>query len=104
MTASRCRPSPASGGSSSPTTNSRQLLVDAFTSAEDKTFFTHGGIDYPGLVGAVGDYISKVGSGERARGGSTITQQVAKNLLPATSYSVTRKIKEAFLARRLERR
>src|SRR5687768_5848350 len=80
-----------------------QQLVDAFTSAEDKTFFTHGGIDYPGLVGAVGDYISKVGSGERARGGSTITQQVAKNLLLGDEYSVTRKIKEAFLARRIER-
>jgi len=79
-----------------------QQLVDAFTSAEDKTFFTHGGIDYPGLVGAVGDYISKVGSGERARGGSTITQQVAKNLLLGDEYSVTRKIKEAFLARRIE--
>src|SRR5688572_7061017 len=77
-------------------------LIDAFTSAEDKTFFTHGGIDYPGLVGAVGDYISKVGSGERARGGSTITQQVAKNLLLGDEYSVTRKIKEAFLARRIE--
>jgi penicillin-binding protein 1A len=79
-----------------------QTLVDAFTSAEDKTFFTHGGIDFPGLVGAVGDYISKVGSGERARGGSTITQQVAKNLLLGDEYSVTRKIKEAFLARRIE--
>ncbi len=79
-----------------------QPLIDAFTSAEDKTFFTHGGIDYPGLVGAVGDYISKVGSGARARGGSTITQQVAKNLLLGDEYSVTRKIKEAFLARRIE--
>jgi penicillin-binding protein 1A len=79
-----------------------QPLIDAFTSAEDKTFFTHGGIDYPGLVGAVGDYLSKVGSGERARGGSTITQQVAKNLLLGDEYSITRKIKEAFLARRIE--
>jgi penicillin-binding protein 1A len=79
-----------------------QTLVDAFTSAEDKTFFKHGGIDYPGLVGAVGDYISKFGSGARARGGSTITQQVAKNLLLGDEYSVTRKIKEAFLARRIE--
>ncbi len=101
-TASRCRPSPASGGSSSSYDEFPQQLVDAFTSAEDKTFFTHGGIDYPGLVGAVGDYISKVGSGERARGGSTITQQVAKNLLLGDEYSVTRKIKEAFLARRIE--
>jgi penicillin-binding protein 1A len=80
-----------------------QQLVDAFTSAEDKTFFTHGGIDYPGVLGAVGDYVRKAGSGERARGGSTITQQVAKNLLLGDEYSVTRKVKEAFLARRIER-
>ena len=54
------------------------------------------------LVGAVGDYIRKVGSGTRARGGSTITQQVAKNLLVGNEYSVTRKIREAFLARKIE--
>ncbi|HEY5721852.1 MAG TPA: PBP1A family penicillin-binding protein [Allosphingosinicella sp.] len=77
-------------------------LVNAFLAAEDRTFFSHGGIDWPGLVGAVGDYVSKVGSGERARGGSTITQQVAKNLLLGDEYSVTRKIREAFLARRIE--
>jgi penicillin-binding protein 1A len=77
-------------------------LVNAFLSAEDRTFFRHGGIDYPGMAGAVFDYISKAGSGERARGGSTITQQVAKNLLLGDEYSVTRKIKEAFLARRIE--
>jgi penicillin-binding protein 1A len=79
-----------------------QILIDAFTSAEDKTFFEHGGIDWPGTIGAVFDYIGKAGSGDRARGGSTITQQVAKNLLLGDEYSVTRKIKEAFLARRIE--
>jgi penicillin-binding protein 1A len=79
-----------------------KTLVDAFTSAEDKTFFEHGGIDYPGVIGAVGDYVRKAGSGARARGGSTITQQVAKNLLLGDEYSVTRKVKEAFLARRIE--
>ncbi|WP_106640123.1 penicillin-binding protein 1A [Allosphingosinicella vermicomposti] len=79
-----------------------QQLVQAFISAEDKTFFSHGGIDYPGTIGAVFDYIAKAGSGARARGGSTITQQVAKNLLLGDEYSVTRKIKEAFLARRIE--
>lgn len=77
-------------------------LIQAFLAAEDRTFFEHGGIDYPGLAGAVVDYASKMGSGERARGGSTITQQVAKNLLLTNEYSVTRKIKEAFLARRIE--
>jgi penicillin-binding protein 1A len=79
-----------------------QQLIDAFTSAEDRTFFSHHGIDYPGLIGAIGDYISKMGTGTRARGGSTITQQVAKNLLIGDEYSVTRKIREAFLARRIE--
>ena len=54
------------------------LVVNAFISAEDKTFFSHGGIDYPGLIGAVFDYTRKSVSGGRARGGSTITQQVAK--------------------------
>jgi penicillin-binding protein 1A len=79
-----------------------RVLINAFISAEDKTFFSHGGIDYPGLVGAVIDYVSKVGSGRRAKGGSTITQQVAKNLMVGDEYSVTRKIKEAILARRIE--
>lgn len=79
------------------------LVVHAFVSAEDKTFFTHGGIDYPGLFGAVGDYVAKKATGGgRARGGSTITQQVAKGLLQDDSYNVSRKIREAILAYRLE--
>ena len=78
------------------------LLIRAFLAAEDKTFFEHGGLDYPGLIGAVFDYVTKLGSGERARGGSTITQQVAKNLLLSDEYSILRKLKEAILARRIE--
>ena len=77
-------------------------LINAFLAAEDRTFFSHGGLDYPGLVGAVVDYIAKSGTGERARGGSTITQQVAKIFFTGDEYSVTRKIREAFLARRIE--
>ncbi|MDB5718606.1 MAG: family penicillin-binding protein [Sphingomonas bacterium] len=79
-----------------------KMLIDAYISAEDKTFFEHGGIDFPGLAGAMIDYASKLGSGERARGGSTITQQVAKNLLVGDEYSVSRKIREAILAYRIE--
>jgi penicillin-binding protein 1A len=79
-----------------------QPLVNAFLAAEDRTFFSHHGIDYPGLAGAVFDYVSKAGSGERAHGGSTITQQVAKIFFVGNEYSVTRKIREAFLARRIE--
>lgn len=77
-------------------------LINAFLSAEDKTFWSHGGIDYPGFVGAVIDYVSKFGSGARAKGGSTITQQVAKNILVGDEYSITRKLKEMILARRIE--
>jgi penicillin-binding protein 1A len=78
------------------------LLVDAFTSAEDKNFFSHHGIDIGGLAGAAIDYVGKLGSGGRARGGSTITQQVAKNLLTGNEYSIRRKIREAILAVRIE--
>jgi penicillin-binding protein 1A len=77
-------------------------LINAFLSAEDKTFWTHGGIDYLGFAGAVVDYGLKFGSGERARGGSTITQQVAKNILIGNEYSIGRKLKEMILARRIE--
>ncbi|MBA3055920.1 MAG: penicillin-binding protein [Sphingomonadales bacterium] len=77
-------------------------VLDAFLSAEDKTFWTHGGVDIAGLAGAVVDYVTKLGSGERARGGSTITQQVAKNILIGNEYSVTRKLKEMIVARRIE--
>ena len=78
------------------------VVIQAFISAEDKTFFSHGGIDYPGLVGAVIDYLGKSLSGGRAKGGSTITQQVAKYLLKDDEYAVSRKIREAILAFRLE--
>ncbi|TCD05561.1 penicillin-binding protein [Erythrobacteraceae bacterium CFH 75059] len=77
-------------------------LIEAFLAAEDRTFFSHGGIDLAGLTKAVIDYTSKLGSGERAVGGSTITQQVAKNILLSNEYSVTRKLKEMILARRIE--
>ena len=79
------------------------MVLQAFLAAEDKTFFSHGGIDYPGLVGAVFDFARKTATdGGRARGGSTITQQVAKYLLQDNSYSIGRKIREAILAFRLE--
>ncbi len=77
-------------------------LINAYLSAEDKTFWSHGGVDYTGLIGAVIDYVVKFGSGERAKGGSTITQQVAKNILIGDEYSITRKFKEMVLARRIE--
>ena len=78
------------------------LLIRAYLAAEDKTFFDHHGVDIPGFFGAVFDYVTKIGSGQRAKGGSTITQQVAKNLLIGDEYSPTRKVKEMILAYRME--
>ncbi|AOL94961.1 penicillin-binding protein 1A [Porphyrobacter sp. LM 6] len=78
-----------------------QQLIEAYLSAEDKTFFSHGGIDFFGTAGAVIDYLNPARTG-RAVGGSTITQQVAKNLLLGDEYSVTRKLKEMILAGRIE--
>jgi len=77
-------------------------LINAFLSAEDETFWRHNGIDLTGTANAVVDYVSKAGSDERAVGGSTITQQVAKNVLLSDEYSVSRKVKEILVARRIE--
>ena len=79
-----------------------EQLVNAYVSAEDETFWSHNGIDAGGFVGAVIDYASKIGSDERAVGGSTITQQVAKNILLSNEYSVVRKVREMILATRIE--
>ena len=78
-------------------------LVQAFISAEDKKFFTHGGIDFLGIIRAVIQNIRFIGSGRRMIGASTITQQVAKNFLLTNEASFERKIKEAILAIRIER-
>ncbi len=76
-----------------------KLMVGAFLSAEDKTFFSHSGVDYPGLVRAAWQGLT---SGETPRGTSTITQQVAKNLLLTNEVSYVRKAREAILAFRIE--
>jgi penicillin-binding protein 1A len=74
-------------------------LIRAYLAAEDRTFFSHGGIDYPGILSAI---VSNLRNSGRPVGASTITQQVAKNLLLTSELSYTRKIKEAFLAKRIE--
>lgn len=78
-------------------------LVQAFMSAEDKKFFSHGGVDFVGIVRAVLHNVKNIGSGRRMVGASTITQQVAKNFLLTNEMSFERKIKEAILAIRIER-
>ena len=78
-------------------------LVQAFMSAEDKNFFSHGGLDFVGITRAVFQNLKNIGSGRRMVGASTITQQVAKNFLLTNEASFERKIKEAILAIRIER-
>jgi penicillin-binding protein 1A len=77
----------------------------AFISAEDKTFYTHPGIDRPGIAAVMLTQIKNYGTGRRPIGASTITQQVAKNFFfsnEATEVSYQRKAKELILAFRLE--
>ena len=80
-------------------------VIAAFLSAEDKRFYEHGGVDFQGIARAVYKVVeSKIqGSDRRAEGGSTITQQVAKNFLLSSERSMERKLKEAILAIRIER-
>jgi penicillin-binding protein 1A len=78
------------------------VVVQAVTSAEDKTFFTHSGLDYAGIAAAVVTNIQALGSDKRPVGASTITQQVAKNLLLTNEVTIGRKLREAILAKRIE--
>jgi len=74
----------------------------AFLSAEDKSFYSHPGIDVAGLFSAVVTNMQNFGSGRRPVGASTITQQVAKNFLLNSEQTIERKIKEMILAFRIE--
>ncbi len=79
-------------------------LVHAVLAAEDVRFFTHHGVDYRAMArAAYANYRAE----RVTQGASTITQQVARNLLPAeigTERSARRKVREALLARNIERR
>ncbi|MFN4092402.1 MAG: penicillin-binding protein 1A [Brevundimonas sp.] len=77
-------------------------VVEAFLAAEDRNFFTHGGIDVSGIGRAMFKNIFNVLTGRRLEGGSTITQQVAKNVVLSSEASLNRKLKEAILSSRLE--
>ncbi len=77
-------------------------LVQAFLAAEDRNFFQHGGIDVSGLGRAMFKNLFNAATGRRLEGGSTITQQVAKNVLLTNESTIGRKLKEAILSSRLE--
>ncbi len=75
------------------------LVVNAFISAEDKSYFDHRGYDLVGIMKAV---LQAFRQGQ-LRGASTITQQVVKNFLLSGDRSIERKMKEVILAVKLER-
>jgi len=76
-----------------------ELLRQAFIAAEDDRFFQHPGVDYQGLLRAAFQFAL---TGKRRQGGSTITMQVARNFFLTREKTFTRKIKEIFLALRIE--
>jgi penicillin-binding protein 1A len=76
-------------------------LVKAVLGTEDRRFYEHFGIDFTGLIRAM---MTNAQAGGVVQGGSTITQQLAKNLFLSNERSLERKIKEAFLAFWLEAR
>ena len=73
-------------------------VQQAFIAIEDNRFYEHGGIDYRGTARALVSTLS----GSEVQGGSTITQQLAKNAFLTQERSIIRKIKEAFIAKELE--
>jgi penicillin-binding protein 1A len=79
------------------------VVKNAFLAAEDQNFYEHPGIDYQGVMRAFVTNLKNLGQGRRLVGASTITQQVAKNMLLTNEVSYERKAKEAILALRLNK-
>src|SRR5262249_51658190 len=75
------------------------VVQKAFIAAEDKRFYLHRGLDERALIRG---FVGNLASPGRPQGGSTITQQVAKNLLVGDDVSYERKIREMIVATRLE--
>ena len=74
-------------------------LIQAFVAAEDASFYSHKGIDYFGIIRAA---FKNIISMRKKEGASTITQQVTKTMLLTPEKKLSRKIKEAILAKRME--
>ena len=75
-------------------------LKKAFLATEDARFYEHGGVDYKGIGRAV--WLLATTNDKRVPGGSTITQQVARQFFLSSEYSYTRKLAEILLARKIE--
>src|SRR5262247_63095 len=82
-----------------PLTDIPEPVQKAFLAAEDKRFYQHKGIDERGLIRA---FIGNLASSGRPQGGSTITQQIVKNLLVGEDLTYERKIREMIVASRVE--
>ncbi len=77
-----------------------ERMIEAFLAAEDDRFFEHPGVDYMGLIRAA---LELIRTGKKTQGGSTITMQLARNFFLTNQRTYERKIKEIFLALRIER-
>ena len=76
-----------------------EILKNAFISIEDKEFYSHNGINYKRIIGAM---ISNIKAGSFVQGASTITQQLAKNTHLSSDKTIERKLKEIALAKKIE--
>lgn len=85
-----------------PATFIPKLVKEAFTSAEDRNFYNHPGIDPSGILRAAIKDVGLVLQSRRPQGASTITQQVARNFLLNSDVKFSRKIREAILAVRID--
>ena len=75
------------------------IVKQAFLAAEDERFFTHHGIDFPGVIRAI--FVDLL-SGDRTQGASTITMQAARNMFLSQDKTWRRKLQETFLTYRME--
>ena len=78
-----------------------ERLRQAFIAIEDARFYEHGGVDYKGVARAI--WLLATTDNKRVPGGSTITQQVARQFFLSSEYSYQRKLSEMLLAMKMER-
>ena len=74
-------------------------MIEALLAIEDTLFFEHGGINYDGIIRAM---LKNIRTGRLGEGGSTLTQQVVKNIILTRERTISRKIKEALLTVQVE--
>lgn len=84
--------------------NIPQHLIDAFISIEDQRFFDHGGVDWKRTISAFINYLPFVNLYDSNQGGSTITQQLIKNITDDRGKNITRKLREILRAQYVEKK